>query len=394
MAAPVGNTEPWSTSINALPLARGNHTSVTYNGYVYVMGGYGGGINNTVYYAQLNSDGSVGMWNTSANVLPQPVAMATSVVYNGYVYVMGGRDGSNNYINTVYYAQLNSDGTVGTWNTSANALPQVDAAATSVTYNGYVYVMSGNAAGTDLDTVYYAQLNSNGSVGTWNTSANVLPQAMHYAASVTYNGYVYFMGGYNNSGTQNTVYYAQLNSNGSVGTWNTSANVLPSATDNATAVVNNGYVYIMGGENSSGALNNAVYYTKLNSDGTVGAWSTNTNSLPQAAKAATAVAYNGYMYVIGGYYSSGLFSTTYLDTIYYTHITPTPPTAPASPNNATVSTASNTAKTSPTAPDTGFGMPGYDAPLAKGPMIGAIISIGAGLALLYKRSKAKNSLDL
>jgi N-acetylneuraminic acid mutarotase len=396
LAAAAGNTEPWSTSTNALPVGTTNNTSVTYNGYVYVIGGYtNGGISDTTYYAQLNSDGTVGTWNTSPSVLPQAVATATSVVYNGYVYVIGGRN-TNNYTNTVYYAKLNSDGTVGTWNTSASTLPQVDATATSVTYNGYVYVMGGYAGGIgghyDLDAVYYAKLNSDGTVGTWNTSPSVLPQAAHYATAISDNGYAYVMGGSTFSGTAlDAVYYAKLNSDGTVGTWNTSPSVLPQATDSATAVLNDDYVYIMGGENSSGRTN-AIYYAKLNSDGTVGTWNTNTNNLPQGAPGANAVAYNGYLYVLGGsYFDISTFSSTYFDSVYYTHITPVIQTLT---NSVPITTANTSTSASPAAPDTGFGMPNKDIPVVKGLMIGATVSIATGLALLYTRSKAKTSPNL
>ncbi|MDB5175475.1 MAG: hypothetical protein JWM81_333 [Candidatus Saccharibacteria bacterium] len=397
LAASAGSTEPWSTSTNALPLGTTNNTSVAYNGYVYVIGGYtSGGISGTTYYAKLNSDGTVGAWNTSPSTLPQPVAAATSVLYNGYVYVIGGRDNTNNYINTVYYAKLNSDGTVGAWSTSASTLPQVDATATSVTYNGYVYVMGGYAGGTgghyDLDAVYYAKLNSDGSVGAWSTSSNVLPQAAHYATSISDNGYVYVMGGITFSGTQqDAVYYAKLNSDGSVGAWSTSSNVLPQATDGATVALNDDYVYIMGGENSSGRTS-AIYYAKLNSDGTVGAWSTNANNLPQGAPGANAVAYNGYLYVLGGsYFDISTFSSIYFDSVYYTHITPVTQTPS---NNAPITTANMSTGALPAAPDTGFGMPNKDIPVVKGLMIGATVSIATGLALLYTRSKAKTSPNL
>jgi len=150
------------------------------------MGGYNnsnGGAQSTVYYAPLNANGSVGTW-TSTTALPQSLYDATSVVYNGYIYEMGGA-----YQSTVYYAPLNSNGSVGTW-TSTTALPQTLAQATSVVYNGYVYELGGYNGTIAQSTVYYAPLNANGSVGTW-TSTTALPQYLNSATSVVYNGYVY-----------------------------------------------------------------------------------------------------------------------------------------------------------------------------------------------------------
>ena len=95
-------------------------------------------------------------------------------------------------------------------------------------YNGYIYELGGGNSSIDQSTVYYAPLNSNGSVGAW-TSTTALPQALQSATSVVYNGYIYELGGNNSGPYQSTVYYAPLNSNGSVGTW-TSTTALPQLT--------------------------------------------------------------------------------------------------------------------------------------------------------------------
>jgi hypothetical protein len=42
-----------------------------------------------------------------------------------------------------------------------------------------------------------------------------------------------------------------------------------------------------------------VYYTKINSDGSLGTWSTNSNYLPLAIDAHGSISANGYVYVIG-----------------------------------------------------------------------------------------------
>ena len=304
---------PWTTSSSTLPQGLIGATSVTYNGYVYVMGGG----SNAVYYAPLNYNGSVGSWTISSNTLPQALHEATSVTYNGYVYVMGGATGSSSATatNTVYYAPLNSNGSVGSWTTSASTLPQALYGATSVIYNGYVYVMGGsNNSGGYLNTVYYAPLNSNGLVGSWTASTSTLPQALGGATSVTYNGYVYVMGGYNGY-LQKTVYYAPLNSNGSVGSWTISSNTLPQTLMFATSVTYNGYVYVMGGNYNTIDDQNNVSYAPLNSNGSVGSWAPSTSTLPYGVQSATSVIYNGYVYVMGGYDFEGSGNS---NAVYYT----------------------------------------------------------------------------
>jgi N-acetylneuraminic acid mutarotase len=385
IAAAPGDTHSWSTSANALPVEAGYATSVTYNGYAYEMGGYyNNGVSNAIRYAKLNSDGSVGAWSTSANALPQAIAAGSSVTHNGYVYVMGGRDATNGYTNTVYYAKFNSDGTVGTWNTSVNSLPLSMSSATAVTDNGYVYVLGGWGGGINgnygLSTVYYAKLNSDGTVGTWNTSVNSLPQATLNSTAVTYNGYVYLMGGSDGNVSRSTVYYAKFNSDGTVGTWNTSVNSLPLIIAEATSVTYNGYVYYMGGY--SNGVSSAVFYAKFNSDGTVGTWNTSVNSLPQGVIGANAVMYNGYAYVIGGF-NGDIFSPAYYSTVFYTSLIQDPTASPSSSVTSGTTTGSN-GNNLPTPPDTGYGTPASYDPVVIALIVSALISICVGVGIRYK----------
>lgn len=70
---------------------RDNHTSVVFDGKIWVMGGYGGSIKNDIWYSE---DGSV--WNevTAAGDWTAARTEHTSVVFKGNIYVMGGRTGS------------------------------------------------------------------------------------------------------------------------------------------------------------------------------------------------------------------------------------------------------------------------------------------------------------
>jgi len=255
-----GSVGSWNTT-TALPAPLFDASAVAYNGYIYLIGGYHNGYFDTVYYATLNGDGSVGSWNTTT-ALPQAIVRTKSVVYGGYVYVAGGDNGGS--LDTVYYAKLNADGSVGSWTTSPNSLPQTVEGAGVIAYGGYMYVMGGVNVGTSyLDTVYYAKLNADGSVGSWTTSPNSLPHVAADAAVVTYNGFVYVIGGYGN-GFLSSTYYTDLNADGSVGSWTTSPNSLPQTIEMATSVANDGYVYVMSGYNTLSSIN-TVYYAQISS---------------------------------------------------------------------------------------------------------------------------------
>ncbi len=288
------------TATTSLPTGTDDATSVAYNGYVYEIGGYNGNIVATVDYAPINANGTLGSW-TATTSLPTATDFATSVAYNGYVYEIGGC-ASTCPTATVDYAPINSNGALGSW-TATTSLPAATENATSVAYNGYVYEIGGDASGITA-TVDYAPINANGTLGSWTATTSLLT-ATYLATSVAYNGYVYEIGGALSGVAIATVDYAPINANGTLGAW-TATTSLPAATYVATSVAYNGYVYEIGGDASG--ITGIVDYATINSNGTLRSW-TATTSLP-ATKNATSVAYNGYVYEIGGYNVS-IFATVY-----------------------------------------------------------------------------------
>ena len=121
--------------------------------------------------------------------------------------------------------RINSDGTIGNWSTTT-AFATGRNTLTSVAYNGYLYVIGGSTcdANCSLNDVQYAPINQDGSIGTWNSTTS-MPTSRFGAASIVHNGYLYVTGGWSGwSGniSYNDVHYAKINSDGSVGTWSTS----------------------------------------------------------------------------------------------------------------------------------------------------------------------------
>jgi Kelch motif len=329
-----GELQTWNstTAINVSGAQiRSELTSVVANGYVYAIGGLNGtSPQDSVYYAKLNADGTVGAWaaTTSINVGgSKPRADHTSVVANGYLYVIGGYDGSN-ILDTVYYAKLNADGTIGSWNstTSINVSgSQPRAFHTSVVANGYLYVIGGENSTTVKDTVYYAKLNSDGTIGSWNSTSAInvasVSQPRWHHSSLVANGYLYVIGGKDSSSSKDTVYYAKLNSDGTLGSWSATTNMNSDPRWDANTVMANGYFYVIGGKASSSVMD-TVFSAKVNSDGTVGTWnylnSTINVSGSQPRSSAGAVVFNGYIYLVAGFSGSANQST-----VYYTSVSRT-----------------------------------------------------------------------
>jgi N-acetylneuraminic acid mutarotase len=263
---------------------------------------------NIEYYTYLLDSG---VWSLTS--FPIQLSLASSVVNNNYVYVIGGTSAGNNK-KTVYYAQLDSSGSVGTWNTTTE-FPFTVAYHSSVVHNNFIYVFSGFIGSPLSTSIYYAQINNDGTIGQWVDSTTKLPAARGTASAIVNNGYVYIIGGYNSGyGLTNTVFRAKLNSNGSIGSFTTS--YLPISVYDATTVVNGNNLYLIGGGGVYPNTFSTVYYAKLNIDGSIGTWNL-TTSFPTNFQSGASIVNKNYIFVFGGGNS-----TTVLDTVYYAAVNP------------------------------------------------------------------------
>jgi hypothetical protein len=302
-----GQTSSWTTNSNNFTNSRQYFGAVAYNGYLYIMGGQNGGsLYSDVQYAPINSNGSIGTWTTNSTSFTTARLGLGAVAYNGYLYIMGG-DGSSGDLNDVQYAPINSNGSIGTWTTNSTSFTTTRLFLSAIATNGYLYIMGGdNSGGTALNDIQYAPINADGSIGTWTTNSTSFTTGRLSFSAIATNGYLYIMGGYNTAGTAlGDTQYAPINSNGSIGTWTTNSTSFTTARASQSAVVSNGYLYIMGGENTAGTVLNDTQYAPINSDGSIGTWATNSKTFTTARANHSAVAYNGYLYIMGGSNSGG-----------------------------------------------------------------------------------------
>jgi len=244
----------WGTT-TALPVALTGLRAVAVPGatsasaFAIVAGGYNGAANtNTVWSNTLSNTGTVGSaWNTIiTNPLPTTVAhhaMAeadptNSLVASGkaYIYVIGGQTLPTDVggTNAVYLASVDpTSGQVGTWTQSTNSLPQALMGASATVHNGYLYVVGGlDMNGNPVTSVYSAPVNSDGSIGTWTTSTNVLPKAASFGEMTVFGGIIYYIDGDPNASIppnqqfvgDTDVYYAGT-VRGVVGPWTLNGNL-------------------------------------------------------------------------------------------------------------------------------------------------------------------------
>ena len=331
----------WSTS-TVIPATLADAGTTTYNGYVYEVGGYNGtSCSSNIYSAQLNNTGGItGSWTTITGALTSGGLCYTSAVaFNGYLFVMGGCTSQtissctgSNVVNTVYTAKIGTAGSLSSPLTTATSLTNSTFGASAVAYNNYLYLIGGSSGASVFSSVYTAPINSDGSISSWATSTT-LNTAVFLASSVVYNGYIYTMGGCtttNCSSPTTTVQYAAVNcvTNGNnicggtypISTWTTaSGSPLSTAVYGAAAVAYQGYIYLIGGFVSGATTTNTVFYNMINSDGSLNAWIPTSSANPITATALlSAVAYNNNITILGG--GTGSSGSTIVNTVSYNSI--------------------------------------------------------------------------
>ena len=332
-----------TTTSSSFITARDSHTTVAYNGYLYLIGGWHSASDTActtsanqycadVQYAPLSSSGSIGAWHFTHNStddgttfvagLPAPRSYHSSVAYNGYLYVLGGST-NGTYQNSVYYAPINTNGTVGAWSTTSSFINGRHHL-TSLAYNGYMYIIGGCSqtfCATVYNDVQFAPINSNGTLGAWHYTHNSTDDSTTFVAGFTtprsghttlvYSGYIYLIGGTDSAANiLNDVQYAPLNSNGTVGTWNLTSS-LGVGIEYPSSFTYNGYIYITGGQGANGIVSD-IQYAAINANGTLDTWSDELSAFTTARISHASVVYNGYFYVIGGTNGSDFSDTQYV----------------------------------------------------------------------------------
>jgi Kelch motif len=259
---------------------------------------------NNVYISSPLSP-NITSWTSDPNIYPVSVDSQACVVSNSNVYCVGGSyDDSADDTALSYVASINSSGALGTWNaTTAYPIP-VDTES-CVASSSYIYCIGGynETNGNNLNSVYsssswYAPLSPSG-IGTW-TETTPYPAGIYLPECAASGGYVYCIGGSDSSSNPvNNVYEATLSSSG-IGTWGQTS-TYPISVSGQSCVISSGYIYCVGGESASDSFSNAVYYATISSSG-VGSWNQSAN-YPDGV-ATDCVISSGYMYCIGGADSS------------------------------------------------------------------------------------------
>jgi hypothetical protein len=356
-----GTLGAWGNE-TALPAVTAFHTTVIWNNFIYAIAGRDSTatVKNKVYYATIGTTGTLGSWSTSTNNIGTAVWGQAGAIYGNYVYLASGNTSTtaDSRITTVQRGTVQSSGDISGW-TTVTAIGTAVQYARALMHNDFLYVMGGSVNGTTQVLVQYAQIvpstgalaTNSGCGATWcttNVGANTfsgtdgLGFARGAEAGVDVDGYMYLMGGCHTTEstftfdncttivtatttTETEVYQPNDGGTGQTGAWSTTgATALTTAKADAAALAYNGYLYSVGGCTGyttgactgSGQYSSDVRYASINSDGTLGSWSAATAQLATGTMLLQIAAYNGYMYVLGGRTNAtGAVSTVLYGTI-------------------------------------------------------------------------------
>jgi hypothetical protein len=381
---PTGTLGTWTAS-TALPVALSGHDIHIYNDRLYAIGGastVSGAPLNSVYYNKVNGDGTLNNWIATTSFSTGRITGGGnfSVIWGAYLYISGGCTAVNvsGYCTAVaantQVASINADGSLDTWS-DVGGVSNQRMGFGMIAWRNTIYEIGGCSAQNTstgdcntsmLGTIIYGSINQDGDAstvgqsvasgtapcsGTTPTDCN-LPGTTYIgnmlSAAVITNGYLYVIGGCTNntcSTTSGNVAYTAISSTGTMtkpatcptgayqgGDWCVdTTHVVAGGIAATSPVIFGNRIYLVGGLKGT-ANTNAIVYSTVNTDGSIGAWTSQSmtglgaNSVSYLysyarANPSSAGTNPGNLYIFGGCAtSSAAGCTAYSQNVYKCNI--------------------------------------------------------------------------
>ena len=297
----------WKT-VEPLQLARRAPAATTYNGFIYVIGGIDANDRyvQPVEYAAIHKDGTLGPWQQTSPIIAGRFYNA-AIAHNGFIYTLGGGSGDTgkqNYpIASIERARINPDGSLEPWQTISQMLSPRRGLKT-VIHDSTIYAIGGYD-GRFLKSIERTDVQADGSLSVWQMEQHesVIDRYIHSASIAGDN--IYLLGGHMRNPNQAS--YSDVESskvtnriagNKQLSPWQIEMHGLQTPRLVAESFSLGQYLYIAGGHTGNQRLN-SVEVAKIDSDGHLHAWRY-TSALPVARSAYAATTYKNFVYLIGG----------------------------------------------------------------------------------------------
>ena len=123
------------------------------------------------------------------------------LAYDGYLYVLGGKNAKYDWAEYVYFSAIQPDGSLTAWEKTAS-LPRKVPGFGTFESNGYIYLLGGSSS-------FYTRVLEDHTLGKWTTLYS-LPDKHHGLWVGANNGFAYAFGGFDSTAHQSTTYYGWL----------------------------------------------------------------------------------------------------------------------------------------------------------------------------------------
>jgi N-acetylneuraminic acid mutarotase len=279
----------------SLPATTSNSTFFVTNGIIYWVGGMQGG-STAVDSIRWAYTSDVGSW-TWFGTFPVAISRGKAILTKYRVYIIGIKDHTNSNNTYTYYDTINqSTGEIsGTWTRGPDLPGDAQYSCVAVTLN-QVYLLGAGYG----DAVYTASVDESGVIGSWSTAGNLYNSVVRRnGAAFIAKNYLYFFGGATaGDSVSDNMHRAPFGENGIIGTWELLSN-FPKPLINANIISIKDFVYIFGGVYVS--YNSTIYKADINSDGSLGSWTNPSGLLYISNGQQQYVIANNNLYTFGGF---------------------------------------------------------------------------------------------
>ncbi|MDD2819614.1 MAG: hypothetical protein PHN51_12585, partial [Candidatus Nanopelagicales bacterium] len=271
---------------------------VTKDKAFFIAGTQSLAVSNTVKKVDLLPDGTLDFTWTNWNNLPKQLDKHQVVTVANKVYVMGGVDEQGTYSSSVYKSVIDQNGELGEW-VVATSLPIQLAKFACAVVGDAIYTYGGlTVGGTRTANCYKAVLDADGEITGWSTNG-ILPQPVSHASIAVTANYVYLIGGHNTTGYINNVYRATIDSAGQVqGMADVGSGPVTARFEHC--LVTRSHVYLMQAYDGTNSYLGRVYAAPITSQGTIGAWSSPFTRAQVTKIGCVNFVVGGKMYMVGG----------------------------------------------------------------------------------------------
>jgi hypothetical protein len=217
---PDGTLGAWIKEKNGMVVSRRCSKVIVTDHALYVFGGFGGVLLDSVEYAEFQPDGSLGEWQLDPNVMTTQ-RYINSVKKEGDVFfVVGGHDQTKGIgISDVEWSRPNADDSLNKWQ-ATTPLKQGRYALSTASYGDYIYALGGISGAEYLDSIERSKVGKDGQLEPWQPTTH-LDQSRAYFSTIDYNKRLYVIAGTNREGYLSSVIYAEHNAAGDIGYWGT-----------------------------------------------------------------------------------------------------------------------------------------------------------------------------